>query len=271
MRPILAQDNLMTRLLRIALLLCCMPTLLNPAQSTQSQGRSSKIWVGKHQEIEAYLKAAECVSMTTLALNRVARCALPPGGPVDRMAWKTSPPGPSGGFVESYKTEIAAYELDKLLKMDMVPPTVERQLEGDKGAAQLWVENVVDAMDPAKPDRAERAHWESDIIRMTMFDNLIGNRARNLRNMLRDRAWNLILIDHSRAFGTDVGLPGKTDEIDEAYWSRIEKLTPGQLNTALSAWLNAAQIKAILDRREKMRADFRVRVKQRRIVPSMKG
>ena len=250
----------MSRLSRIALLLFCMPALLNPAQSTQPEERSSKIWVGKHQEIEEYLKAAECVSMSPIAPNRTARCTLPPGGPVDRMAWKTSPPGPTGGFVESYKTEIAAYELDKLLKMEMVPPTVERRLEGSSGAAQLWVENVVDATNTGEPDAAERAHWESEIVRMAMFDNLIGNRARNSRNMLRDRAWNLILIDHSRAFGTDVGLPGKTDAIDEAYWSRIETLTPAQLNTALSAWLNAAQIKAILDRREKMRADFRVRV-----------
>ena len=38
---------------------------------------------------------------------------------------------------------------------------------------------------------------------MTMFDNLIGNRDRNRRNMLRDTAWNLILIDQTRAFGVE--------------------------------------------------------------------
>ena len=56
------------------------------------------------------------------------------------MAWRPLPPGLDRGFWQSYKSEIAAYELDKLLKMDMVPPTVERQLHGANGAAQLWVE-----------------------------------------------------------------------------------------------------------------------------------
>ena len=74
----------------------------------------------------------------------LARCTLRPGGPVARMAWKTLAPGIYRGFFASYKNEIAAYELDKLLKLDMVPPTVERQLQGITGAAQLWVENVVD-------------------------------------------------------------------------------------------------------------------------------
>ena len=60
------------------------------------------------------------------------------------MAWRTLPPGIYRGFRESYKSEIAAYELDKLLKMDMVPPTVERQIDGSNGAAQQWVEHVVD-------------------------------------------------------------------------------------------------------------------------------
>ena len=81
--------------------------------------------------------------------RNVTRCTLRPGGPVARMAWRALPPGVHRGFCESYRAEIAAYELDKLLKMDMVPPSVERQLQGNKGAAQLWVENVVDAMDPA--------------------------------------------------------------------------------------------------------------------------
>ena len=39
-------------------------------------------------------------------------------------------PGPPNGYWESYKSEIAAYELDKLLGMDMVPPSVEKRVEG---------------------------------------------------------------------------------------------------------------------------------------------
>ena len=154
------------------------------------------------------------------------RCTLRPGGPVARMAWRPLPPGVYRGFWESYKTEIAAYELDKLLKMDMVPPTVERQLEGNKGAAQLWVENVVEVNGPdVHRTRRTASIGKTSCVRMTMFDDLIGNRDRNLGNMLRDGTWNLILLDHSRAFGVGTELPQKLSRDRRAYWARIEGLT----------------------------------------------
>jgi hypothetical protein len=249
----------MSRMRRLVLLLVWVPTVLGPGQTPPEQP-GAKIWVGRNQEIEEYLKTAECVTIRLVAPN-LAQCTLRPGGPVARMAWKTRPPGIYRGFKESYKTEIAAYELDKLLKMDVVPPTVERQLEGNQGAAQQWVENVVDALDPAIPAGDSRGHWENQLVRMTMFDNLIGNRDRNKRNMLRDKAWGLILIDHSRAFGVEPLLHQKMSAIDEAYWAQIELLTRAQLDGALQPWLDPQEINAILERREKMRAEIKARPK----------
>jgi hypothetical protein len=222
-----------------------------------TQGLTAKIWVGRYQEIEEYLKTAECVSIEELGPNKVARCTFRPGGPVARMAWRSLPPGTYRGFWESYKAEIAAYELDKLLRMDMVPPTVGRQLQGHNGAAQLWVENVLGVKAAEAPVEANRAHWEDQLARMTMFDNLIGNRDRNQANILRDAGWNLILLDHSRSFGVGTELPRKLSRIDEGYWTRIESLTRNQLDAALRAWLSDAEIGAILDRRERMRTEIR--------------
>ena len=123
-----------------------------------------------------------------------------PGGPVARMAWMTLPPGIHRGFFTSYKTEIAAYELDKLLKMDMVPPTVERQLQGNTrrchavGGERRWRGRAT----RRPPSEVNRTEWDKQLARMTMFDALIGNRDRNMANVLRDGAWNLILLDHVR-------------------------------------------------------------------------
>ena len=63
-----------------------------------------------------------------IGVTKPRRAKLAPGGPVDAFAWKVVPPGRPSGFWESYKSEIAAYELDKLLGLDMVPPTVERKV-----------------------------------------------------------------------------------------------------------------------------------------------
>ena len=215
------------------LLLGLLSSWFSPEQSTRTKGTGSKIWVGRHQDIQEYLRTAECASIQELAVANAARCTFRPGGPVARMAWRPLRPGVHRGFRERPWTEIAAYQLDKLLKMDMVPPAVERQLQGNMGAAQLWVEDVVDATDPTSPDAEQRAHWERQIVRMTVFDNLIGNRKRNQGNMLRDDAWNLILIDYSQAFGPGSELFHKLNRIDEDYWSKIEALTRSQLDAAL--------------------------------------
>jgi hypothetical protein len=99
--------------------------------------------------------------------------------------------------------------------------------------------------------------FESQLVKVKMFDNFIGNRDRNTGNILRDPAWNLFLVDHARAFGTGSELPDKMTGIDREYWARIEALTRKQLDDALGAWLDHEQVGAILDRRERMRAEIK--------------
>ena len=248
----------MSRLPRVVVLvLACMPGLLGLGQAPSDQVPAAKVWVGRHQEIEDYLRTAECVKLERSGTNRVARCYLRPGGPVARMAWRAAPPGVHQGFRDSYKAEIAAYELDKLLEMEMVPPAVERQLAGNRGGAQVWVENIVDLSGDEAPPAMHRANWDSQVARMTMFDNVIGNQGRSRATMLRDAAWNLILIDHSRAFGVETELYSKMHRIDAAYWERLERLTRKQLETVLRPWLDGDAIAAILLRRDKMRIDIK--------------
>jgi hypothetical protein len=257
----------MIRARRLVPLLLCLPALavLPPFRSGQpvpaaTSALGSKTWVGRYQEVEEYLRTAECVMVDNLGPPKssqggsgLKRCVLRPGGPVSRMAWKTFPTGVYRGFRESHKAEIATYELDKLLKLDMVPPTVERELEGHTGSGTFWVEDVVD-LRTGTTGAPDRARLEKQLARMAMFDSLIGNGARHLTNTLRDPAWNLILIDHSRAFGTGAEITGDLSRIDKELWGRIEGLTRAQLDAALRPWLEEDQIRAILDRRERMRA-----------------
>jgi len=247
----------MISLRRAAVPLLLLPALLGHERVGSAEQADSKIWVGRYREIEEYLRTAECVTKTTLGAG-LSRCNLPPGGPVARMAWKPLPPGVYRGFRESYKAEIAAYEMDKLLKLDMVPPTVERQLDGISGAAQVWVENLVGLKDAGVPEEATRGKWENQLLRMTMFDDLIGNQDRNLGNTLRDPSWQLILIDYSRAFQASSELPRTLTRVDRALWDTMEKLTRPQLDAALKPWLDSNEITALIERREKMRAAIKV-------------
>ena len=150
------------------------------------------------------------------------RCTLRPGGPIGNMVWRPLVPGPPGvrqGFRENYEAEIVAYELDKLLTLDMVPPTVERQIQGTKGSAQQWVEGVVDATDPTVPEGTDRIRWESDLLRMTMFDMLIGNGARVHQYAARwrlephsDQSFTCLRDRRCTGREADRGLPRALDE-----------------------------------------------------------
>jgi hypothetical protein len=244
----------------LALALAVAPALSQPAPSPTTAARA---WADRVTEIEQYLKSAEVVGIKELSVGvtRPRRCTLAPGGPVEAIAWKPIKPGRYSGFWESYKSEVAAYELDKLLGMGMIPPTVEREVKGEKGAAVMWVSPVksfkelggVPGMKGVSgPPPAQIASWTRQITVAKMFDNLVGNIDPNLGNWLVDPSWNLILIDHTRAFTNTKDLYHQLVRVDDDLWTKMKALDEPALTTALGAWLDKGQIKAILQRRDKM-------------------
>jgi Phosphatidylinositol 3- and 4-kinase len=223
---------------------------------------TAKIWVDQRTQIEEYLKVAEVVSMEELkvGVTRPKRAMLAPGGPIEAIAWKVVPPGRPHGYWESYKSEIAAYEIDKYLGLNMVPPTVERKVKGTTGAAVMWCTNTKSFKDhggvPSAPPQ-HFASWNRQLAKAKMFDNLIGNLDPNLGNWLVDPSWNLILIDHTRAFTTDKNMVHKKmDRIDGELWDKMQALTIENLTTVLSPWVGKGEIKAVLQRRDAMAADY---------------
>ena len=97
-------------------------------------------------------------------------------------------------------------ELDKLLDLQMIPPTVEKRVKGELGAAVMWVKPVRSFKElggPPTPPPTYQAKWNRQLLRAKMFDCLIYNKDPNLGNWLVDPAWNLILIDHTRSFTSD--------------------------------------------------------------------
>jgi hypothetical protein len=224
---------------------------------------SAKIWVDRAPEIEAYLRSAEVVGMEELkvGVTRPRRAKLAPGGPVDAMAWKPIRPGRYTGYWESYKSEIAAYELDKFFGLGMIPPTVEKRVAGEVGAAVMWASPTQSFKDlggvPGQgkvkgPPPAQVAGWMRQITRAKMFDNLIGNTDPNLGNWLVDPSWNLILIDHTRAFTSTKNLYHQLTVVDADLWEKMKALDESQLTTVVGAWLDKDAIKGILERRNRM-------------------
>jgi len=116
-----------------------------PAQVAIAAAEGSKRWIGHEAEYEDFIRTAKVVQIqdTQVGVTHPKHCLFAPGSLVSGIVFKPLQPGKVHGFFESYRAEIAAYELDKLLGLQMVPPTVERKVKGETGSAQMWVDDVV--------------------------------------------------------------------------------------------------------------------------------
>ena len=210
-------------------------------------------WVGRYAEMEAHLRNAEVVRLEDIGtgVTHPRRAYLKPETPFASLTWKVLPPGRKSGYWESYKSEIAAYELDKLLDMRMVPPVVERTIDGDTGAAVMWVDDTTSVKQQGG-EVPSGAQFAKPIRMMQLFDNLIGNPDRNAGNILFDAANHMILIDHSRAFVEDRKLPWRFERVDATLWGKVKPLTRERLSGALAQWLEASMIDAMLARRDEI-------------------
>ena len=160
-------------------------------------------------------------------------------------------------FRDYWGYNVAAYRLAVMLGLDMVPPSVARDLRGTKAAYTWWVDGVM--MDEEERVRSKRqppdvVYWNAQNQILTVFDELIANTDRNGGNMLVDRQWKLWLIDHSRAFRTNEDLrnPVKLLHCDRALLAKLRTLTGEMLEVELGAYLTTFEMQAVLKRRDKI-------------------
>ena len=238
------------------------------ASQASEPAASAKVWVGRAAEYEDFVRNAEVVRMERMpvGVTKPVRCYFASGGLLESIAFKSIKPGRQTGYWESYRSEMAAYELDKLLDLQMIPPTVEKRVKGDLGAAVMWVSPVRSFKQMGGPPTPPAEHvdsWNRQMAKAKMFDNLINNRDPNLGNWLVDPEWNLILIDHTRAFAPGKDMVHKMNRIDKRLWERVLALDEASLKTALDPYLDGGQIKDILQRRERMKKEVEKMVAER--------
>jgi hypothetical protein len=214
--------------------------------------KCSLTWPGFEEKIERDLLEGKVMKMedVPIGVTKPQRATLEDGA---RFAWKPVPPGYSKGFMESYKAEIAAYKLDRMLDLHMVPPIVERNIQGKTGAAVYWIENAK-GWSIAKPPQGPEPSWSRQLTRMKMFDLLIANIDRNQGNLMYDEDWHLFLIDHSRAFIVKKDLKGVAPlgRVDRQLWEKMQALTMEDLDRGLDKWVGTKEKQAMLLRRDLM-------------------
>jgi hypothetical protein len=233
--------------------------LLGPSLFSQSAPPLSP------EQKEAFLQTAKVIRMKSASkgITGTARATLSDGTITHDASIQTiderrtkfeTPSGTEFNFQDSYRLNIAAYRLGRMLGLEsMIPVSVERSYAGKKGSFTWWVEDVqMDEGDRMKKkiDAPDKNLWSRQYLIMRVFDQLIYNVDRNVGNMLYDKDWKLWLIDHSRAFRRHNALQNAKmlDRCDAELLKRIRNLNQDDLDRELAPWLEPGQVKAVLAR-----------------------
>jgi hypothetical protein len=154
---------------------------------------------------------------------------------------------------------VAAYRLDRLMGLDMVPVTVAREIDGVMGALQFWPAQAI-----SEPERSAEGLGASawcplgdQIADMYRFDLLIFNPARTAERVrYSSEDFQLLLMGHELSFTTDRGRPAHLEslgvELTPAWRAALAGLDEASLTEALGDVLDRRRIRALLERRDAM-------------------
>jgi hypothetical protein len=167
----------------------------------------------------------------------------------------TSSRGTELNFKDSYKFNIAAYRLDKIMDINMIPVSVVRKVAGKTSAVTWWVDDkMFDDVDRKKQgiEPPNQDDWNKQMYVVRVFDQLIYNTDRNLGNLVIDKQWRMWMIDHTRAFRLQTKLQNEKNLVmcDRKLLASLRKLDQDTLEEHLLPFLTKGEVKALLTRRD---------------------
>jgi hypothetical protein len=264
-------------LLRTGLILLLTQASLANGQFTPSEIAQREGW-------EEFLKTAEIIGFKDIGegVTKPIRLDLKKGDIERSGAWK-NPKGIQEGYLEGWQYEIAAYRMDKLLGLNMVPPTVEREFNGKSGSLQLWIENEMSDLERMEKNikipPPVSGRWEKMKYLVRAFDCLIANEDRTQQNIRYTKDWQTIIIDHSRSFRSSKeftkklmygknGLKMAGDrpllfrQLPRAFVEKIKALNFDNIRLAAGPYLKDNEIRAILARKELLLKEIEEMIKE---------
>jgi hypothetical protein len=159
-------------------------------------------------------------------------------------------------FVDSYRYNIAAWELARLLDLGhMMPPTVKRGYRGDLGSFAWWVDDVL--MDEGERETTRTSPPNSvDFVRqrqrMFVFAELVRDMDRNKGNVVYTKDWRVVMLDFTRAFRQQPAIrqPEALGSCDRALLAKMRTLQRREIERVARDALTSFELDAVMKRRD---------------------
>ena len=159
-------------------------------------------------------------------------------------------------FRDSWKFNVAAYRLAKLLNLTgMVPVSVARTVDGRPASITWWIDNF-------QMDERERVtghipppdvvRWNGQMDTIRIFDQLIYNMDRSQENLLICKDWSVWMIDHTRAFRKWKTLrnPAAVTHCNAGLLAHLKALNRRDVERDLEPYLTGEEIDGLMARRD---------------------
>ncbi|MEW5900249.1 MAG: hypothetical protein AB1715_02170 [Acidobacteriota bacterium] len=169
---------------------------------------------------------------------------------------------------DSYKYDLAAYGLAKLLRVEIVPPVIEKVIEGRKGSLQVYLENCIRERDRRRqklepPDPKAFAFAREGI---RVFENLVYDECQDFDDLLIHREdWRVCRVDFSEAFSPSPELLSGCEitVCPRALYEGLCRLEEKTVKSALRAYLNKEEIGALIIRKGRLVEIIKKRIKDK--------
>ena len=154
----------------------------------------------------------------------------------------------------SYRYELAAYELSALLGLELVPPTVERTIEGRPGSLQCYCENVMSEASRRRKNLVppDLALLQNAFSEMSLFENLTNTPREDASDILiSTQDWRLWRVDFSESFAPDKALlpDSPFPRCSRKLFQRLRETPDAEFERRLAAFLNKDELDSLLHRK----------------------
>jgi len=169
---------------------------------------------------------------------------------------------------DSYKYEIAAYELNKLLNLDIVPPLVEREINGMKGSLQILIEDFMKESERKrrKIEPPDPINFQNTLEEINVFENLVYDECFDADDtFVQKKDWKVWRIDYSEAFAPfSDKMPGcKITRCSKKLYQNLMKLEDDVIKAKLTPYLNEEELNALLNRKKLIIEKIKQLIKER--------